>query len=885
MTLQAVLATLIHRYSGDEDIAIGFSISNRVHKEIEGLIGFFANTLVLRSDISGNPTFSDFLSATRERSLSALAHQHLPFELLVEELNPERSLSHSPLFQVMLVVDNNPHVAVDDQDGSGVTVSPVDQSFPVSKFDLSLYAHYLESGELLLGWAYATDLFDASTIERMAQHFEILLKGALANPDLHVGELPLITPAEQQTLLVDWNNTAQDYPRDACLHQLFEEQVELHPNAEAVRFEDQTLTYRELNAKANQLAHHLIELGVQPDQFVGVCIERSIEMLVALLGVMKAGGAYVPLDPSYPKDRREYILSDSNVSIVVTQSVHQDELLEDNISTRQLVLVDDYQQLEFANSVQNADHNSDHNPSIANLNSGHLVYIIYTSGSTGRPKGVAVNHQSVSNFLNFARRQFMPTFEDGSRVEGAVVSSTLAFDATVGSLYPPLVCGGYVELLPDDDRLLGRLADCLLDQSRSLLFKITPAHLKAIANDSGLVPNPVSKHVVVIAGEQLTEKTLYRWKYELLTAAELVNEYGPTEATVGSTTYHGVVNQTVSADSLRGIPIGKPLDNIRLYVVNDQWHLQPVGVAGELYIGGECLAREYLNQPEMTAEKFISSPIVLQGERALTPTENGERLYRTGDQVRWLPDGSIEFIGRLDHQVKIRGFRIELGEIEAQLLQQATVSDVVVLAKEDDDGEKKLIAYTVRSAEGLDIDNNVLIGLLRERLAERLPEYMVPASFSFTDSIPLTPNGKINRAALLAMEEESVYQETFVAPRNDTEQALCDIWADVLQVEQVGIRDNFFASGGDSILSIQVISRARELGIDISMRQMFEGQTVEALSGFEEGENSESSLQAEQGEVTGEQILLPIQRWFLEGDKVDQHYFHQSTILAVPERV
>ena len=795
MTVLAAFGVLMHRYSRQSDIVIGSPIANRNYHEVESLIGFFANTLALRLDLADQPSFTSLLERVRQVTLEAYAHQDVPFSKVVEQLKLDRDLSHHPIFQVMFTWQNMPNY---HQKLGDLSVKQIGVESAVAKFDLDVSLVKSESG--LEGiFTYNTDLFDAATIERMTVHFETLLEGIVDNPQQQIARLPLLTTDERQ-LLEEWNDTDAEYPQK-CIHSLFEEQVERNPNAVAVVFEGQQLTYRELNDRANQLAHYLQKLGVIPDMLVGVCVDRSVEMMVGLLAILKAGGAYLPLDPSYPQERIGFMLEDSRSSIILTQSHLQQGLPEH--SAQVICLDSDWQTID---REDNTNLNLD-------LSTDNLAYIIYTSGSTGKPKGVQIIQQAVVNFLISMGQK------PGLSSEDALLAvTTISFDIAVLELFLPIIVGAKIvlasrEVATDATKLIE-----LLVKSDATVMQATPATWRMLlaAGWQG------KENLKILCGGEAMPRTLADRLLER--SAEVWNMYGPTETTIWS-----AVERVEPGDV--PILIGRAIANTKFYTIDTNSYqndgaieLVPVGVPGELLIGGVGLARGYLNRPELTDEKFISTPIPPQSP--LSKGGWGDRLYRTGDLARYLPDGKIELIGRIDNQVKIRGFRIELGEIEAVLAQHPNIRETAVIAREDVLGDKRLEAYVVTQQEQLNSSE------LRSFLGELLPNYMVPSAFVFLDTMPLTPNGKINRRALPAPDESSIQLGTnFVTPRNPTEEILVAIWADVLGVEGVGIHDNFFELGGHSLLATTVVSRLNQaLAAELTIRHIFETPTIVGLS-------------------------------------------------------
>ena len=797
MALLAAFQTLLRRYTGQDDILVGSPIAGRTRIETELLIGFFVNTLVLRTDLSGNPTFRELLRRVQEVALQAYAHQELPFEKLVEELRPERNLSHSPFFQVMFVLQNTPTTTLNL---TGLTVTSLEVDREMAMFDLTL--SMVEETNSLRGFIeYNTDLFDAATISRMLGHWQTLLQGIVTNPDQRLSDLPILTEAERQNLLIEWNKTQREYSKDESVHELFQAQVERTPEAMAVVFEDQSLSYRELNARANQLAHYLRKLGVGPDVLVAICLERSMEMVVGILGILKAGGVYVPLDPNYPRERLAFMLEDTQALILLTQR----ELMENvpNYSGKILCLDSDREDIS---------RESQENLSVQTT-SGNLAYVIYTSGSTGQPKGTLIDHSALARHcLDIALHYEL------SAHDRVLQFASLSFDTALEQLFPTLISGATVILrdttLWEPHEVLRRLSDLRITvadfptaywrQTLQALSQTTKPH-------DGAIPR-----LVIAGGEAMVPKDLALWKHTPLSPAQLLNAYGPTETTVTATTFDVVPLLTASQLPAR-VPIGRPLANRSVFVLDQSRNPVPIGIAGELYIGGAGLARGYLNRPELTAEKFIPDPF---------SREPGARLYRSGDLARYLPDGNIEFLGRSDHQVKLRGYRIELGEIETILGQHPCVRDTVVLVREDSPGDQRVVAYVV--PHGASVSGSEL----RRFLTTKLPEYMIPTVFVMLDALPVTPNGKIDRQALPRPDHSRpALAEDYVAPQTPVEVLLATIWAEVLKVKRVGIRDNFFALGGHSLLATMVIARINnQFHLEVPLRSLFECQTVAALA-------------------------------------------------------
>ncbi|HEU0301079.1 MAG TPA: amino acid adenylation domain-containing protein, partial [Longimicrobium sp.] len=782
MTLLAGWATVLSRLSGQDDVVIGTPTANRGRQEIEGLIGFFINTLALRVDLSGSPTVAEVLGRVKERALGAQHHQDIPFEQVVELLQPVRSLSHSPVFQVLFAWQNAPGGGLELP---GLAVGGVETpEHDTAKFDLSLWL-YEADGRIAGGLTYATALFEAPTVERYLGYLRRVLEAMADDERRRVDGIELLAAAERAQVVEEWNATDAAYPRDLCIHALIEAQVARTPDAAAVAFEGQTLTYGELNRRANRLAHFLVERGVGPDVRVGLCVERSPEMVVGLLAVLKAGGAYVPLDPSYPADRLAFMLTDSEPAVLLTQA----SLAERFAGAGPSVVALDAGASSWA-------HHPETDPEPDGLTPDHLAYVIYTSGSTGRPKGVMNLHRGLVNRLVWGQQAW------GLGAYEAVLQNTsLSFDGLVREIFWPLMVGARVVLARPEGQ---RDPACLLEtiaRERITTLNLVPSLLQLLV-EAPDVEGCRGLTRVLCGGEALSSALLGRLR-ERLPQVELHNLYGPSEAATAA------VALRCTADGARaGVPIGAPVGNTRLYVLDGAGEPVPVGVVGELYIGGAGVARGYQNRPELTAERFVADPF---------GGEPGARLYRTGDLVRWLADGRLEFVGRNDAQVKVRGFRVELGEIEARLLDHAAVREAVVVAREDASGDRRLVAYCVGA------DGAVEVEALRAHLSERLPEYMVPAAYVRLQALPLTPNGKLDRRALPAPGEDAYARRPFEAPADPAERALAEIWTQVLRVERVGRWDHFFELGGHSLLAVQVTSRVRQaLGVEVALGQVFE---------------------------------------------------------------
>ncbi|MBA2672822.1 non-ribosomal peptide synthase/polyketide synthase, partial [Ramlibacter sp.] len=791
MLLQSAFAVLLHRLSGQEDICVGTPIAGRNRAELEGLIGFFVNTLVLRNRIDPRASFDALLEQSKDIALAAYAHQDVPFEQLVEHLNPPRSQGYTPLFQVMFMLQNAPRQTLEIP---GLAFEMLPGSTGTAKYDLTcsmVEGQDRQGRDTLYGTLeYSTDLFEAATAARMAQHYEVLLQGICDAPAAPVAALPLLTPAQERQLLVEWNDTAAPYQLQA-VHQLFEEQARRTPDAVALVDGTRQLSYAQFDARASQLAHHLVQLGVRPDVLVGICMERSTEMVVALVAVLKAGGAYVPLDPGYPKDRLAYMLDDAKPRVLLTQQT----LLEQLPSYEGKVLCVDGDW-----HTRQAPAGNEPLPSVS---PAHLAYVIYTSGSTGTPKGAGISHAALANHTQWMQQRF--PLEAGDRV---LQKTPFSFDASVWEFWSPLAAGATLVVAePGAQRDPARLAQ-LLAQTRTTVVQFVPALLAALLEED--LSDCRSLRHVFVGGEALPAALAARSRAVL--GAEVVNLYGPTEACIDA--LFAVADASAEAGAM--VPIGRPVANTRAYVLDAQLHPVPVGVAGELYLAGPGLARGYLHQPALTAERFLPDPF------AAAP---GARMYRTGDLVRRLPGGTLDYLGRADQQVKVRGFRIELGEIESVLRQDPRVAQAVAVVREDVPGERRLVAYVVsQQDDGLDADR------LRQALQARLPEYMVPGAFVLLQSLPLTPSGKVDRNALPSPSGERQLTTDYVAPESVLEKSIAAAWADVLQVERVGLHDNFFALGGHSLLALALVTRLREQGLAADVKSLFTAPTVAGVA-------------------------------------------------------
>jgi len=793
MTTLAAFQTLLFRYTGQEDIVVGTPIAGRNRVEIENLIGFFVNTLALRTNVSDNPTFRQLLGRVREIALGAYAHQDLPFEKLVEELNPERNASHSPIFQVMFGMQNAPR---ETPSLSGLTITRVTLPSMTAKFDLTLFLS--ESAGALNCWLeYNTDLFDESTIARMLSHFERLLQGIVDDPEKRLSQLPLLTDAERAQLLVEWNDTETGYGAGRRIHEVFESQVERMPNSIASVSETERLSYVELNRRANQLAHYLRKRGVGPDERVGLCVERSNEMLVGVLGILKAGGVYLPLDPAYPLERLSFMLEDGGAKVLLTQE-HLQEGLPGH--PHETIFIDkDWETI--------ARESGDNLESV--VTSENLAYVMYTSGSTGKPKAVGITHRSVlrlvkeTNYAQFGANEVFLQF------------APLSFDASTFEIWGSLLNGGRLVLMPPGLESLTKLGEAIKEHGVTTLWLTASLFQQMVETE---LESLRGVRQLLAGGETLSVPHVEQAARELK-GCLLINGYGPTENTTFTCCYRVKPGERFAGS----VPIGLPVSNTQVYILDDELEPVPVGVVGELYGGGAGLAVGYLNDSALTARRFVPDP--LSGRL-------GARLYRTGDLARYRADGSIEFVGRMDHQVKLRGHRIELGEIETAMKKHPSVRDAVVMLQQSPQENKYLVGYVVNGSSQTASKAGPLASELKALLKKTLPDYMVPAYFVFLDKLPLTSSGKIDRRALPHAEgTRPELEEAHLAPRDDLERQLANIWERLLGVESVGIRDDFFHLGGHSLLAVRLVSEIEKVtGQRLPLVSFFQGANIEYLA-------------------------------------------------------
>ncbi len=777
MTLMAAFKALLFRYTREQEVLVGTTFSGRNRLETEPMVGFFVNTHVLRGRVGDNPTFLDLLGRVREAALGAEAHQDVSLEAILNTLSVHRVANRHPLFQVMLGLDTG---LTEHLSFPGLEVELIELDNGTAKFDLSLL-FTLTANDLRIRCEYSSEIFERETIERFLRHFEILLHGALANPKLRLSELPLLTSEERRQVLFDWNSTRMEYPSEKRLHELFEYQASVTPDAVAVVCGPESITYRELNERAERVARYLQVRGVQPDMLVGLCLRRSPNLIAVLLGILKSGAAYLALDAAYPKARLQFMVSDAQARIIVTER-SLTHLLPD--LGGELVCIEDLETDLDGETLADLPR-----PTTTSRN---LAYVIYTSGSTGQPKGVALEHQGAVALMCWAKEQY--TAEE---LNGVLAATSVCFDLSVFEIFAALSWGGKVILVENALSLASLQADCGVT-----LVNTVPSALRELLELKSI---PASVRVVNLAGEPLSRELVDRI-YAETSVEKVFDLYGPTETTTYST---GTLRQ-------RGGPetIGGPLPNERVYVLDPEMQPVPIGVSGELFIAGDGVARGYIHRPELTAQKFIADPFVPNA-----------KMYRTGDLARWRSDGTLEYLGRLDHQVKLRGFRIELGEVQAAIRRHPAIRDVLVMAREDSVAGKVLVAYVVVTP-GCEPDSNGL----RETVRQQVPEFMVPAQFVFLPELPMTPNGKVDRAALPAPALD-VRKEATAQPRTPEQETVATIWSEVLGRNGFGLHEDFFRVGGHSLLATRVISRiTSRVGVELSVTHFFEHPTIAGLA-------------------------------------------------------
>ncbi|MBT7409564.1 MAG: amino acid adenylation domain-containing protein, partial [Methylococcales bacterium] len=778
MTLLTSFYTLLHRYTGQSDICVGTPIAGRTQVETESLIGFFVNTLALRTDIDGTLSFENNLQRVKATTLDAYSHQELPFEKVVDVVSTERNFNHSPLFQVVFILQNTPTETIEMSDLS-ITPEPIEN--PVSKFDLTLSLS--EVGDQINGYIeYNTDLFAASRMQNLTSHFKTLLNAIVADATASLQQLPLLSDIEKQQF-INWNKTAQSFPDQHTIHQLFEQQVLKTPDHIAIEFSNQKLTYLQLNEQANQLAHYLQGKGIEAEVLVAICVERSVSMMVAILAVLKAGGAYLPLDPTYPAERLDYMLKDANVSLLITQQVLSEQLPVVDVSV--ICLDSDWAVIKQWSKSNLNSVSSYHN----------LAYVIYTSGSTGRPKGVMIEHRGLCNLQQQQINTFNITEQDK-----VLQFASFSFDAMTSEWLMTLLAGATL-VMADKQRLMSPqdLATVMNEHAVSVVT-LPPVMLNLLS------VNIPSLRALISAGEACSLELVQKW----VGHCDFYNAYGPSENSVCAT-----INQC-DINSQSAPSIGHPMSNVKLYILDAGLRQLPVGSAGELHISGVGLARGYLNKAQLTEDKFIANPL---------PNSTDEKLYKTGDLARYLVDGSIEFLGRLDDQIKIRGFRIELGEIESVIKQQSGIDDAIVIARTDKNNNQRLIAYVINESQDSARQS------LRNDIAQLLPDYMLPSAIVHQTTFPLTPNGKIDKKALPDPNESIDFSKEYVAPKTDIEKQLVKIWSDILDVETIGIHNNFFELGGHSLLAVALMAKINEcFDREIPLATLFKSPTIHQLS-------------------------------------------------------
>jgi len=791
--LLAAFAVLIQRYTGMEDFLVGTPVAGRTEIETEDLIGPFVNTIVLRCDLSADPTVRELVGRIREMTLNALEHQDVPFEKVVEAVHPDREPGRAPLFDVMFNLENVPHRSPSSAE---LTVEPYALDVIAVGIDFLAEIHNEADGSLTCEFAYRTDLFDSETIQRALVHYEMLLRGLTEDANRPISEIPMLSATERHRLLVEWNDTERAYPETRCVHELFESQVRQFPDAPAVTFGDETLTYRELNQRANQLAHRLRHKGVSPDTPVGLCVERSIEMLVGILAILKAGGAYVPLDPGFPLERLQFMSSDADLLLILTQARLIPKL---SSLPRKLLCIDDAQlttdkvDLENLSPVASPD---------------NLAYIIYTSGSTGSPKGVLIDHRGVVSYFSCFSSVF------GLRSDDVVLQiASFSFDLSIRDLICPITIGAHIVLASDVEVRDPSLLIKKIDKHGATALGSTPSLLTAIVDVVRRTDSDCrSLRRIISGGEALPADLASRILETFDGRVRLSNEYGPTECTMTSAHYE--VTRTQSRCPI--VLLGRPLPNVQMYVLDTHLRPLPIGIPGEIHIGGIGLARGYLNRPDLTAERFISNPF-----------DPGKRLYKTGDMGRWLASGELEFLGRADRQIKLRGYRIELGEIEAVLCEFSRVRQAVVEVYEAVPGERQLVAYLTS-----DVTSGNLAASLREHLRARLPRYMIPSRFVVLDRLPLTTRGKVDYSALPRPSgSQRSLAEPFLAPRTPFEKEIAAIWEEILNIDRIGVHDDFFDLGGHSLSLMRVAAAIdQKLGVRPSILTLYEAPTIEGQS-------------------------------------------------------
>ncbi|KPA18703.1 plipastatin synthase subunit D [Candidatus Magnetomorum sp. HK-1] len=823
ISLLTALNVLIYRYTGQEDIVIASPVAGRNHADLEDQLGFYVNTLPLRNQIKGEKSFKELLKHVKKVVADAFDHQVYPFDKLIEDLKLQGDPGRSPLFDIMIVMESDDEKKMT---AGSLSFTPFEHEYQISKFDMIFF--FVEGkNSLKLNIEYNIDLFLENRVMRMGEHFKSLITAILDAPDFPVGQLNMLTENELNTVLYNFNDTRTDYPDDKCIHQLFEEQVEKTPDSVAVIFEDKQLTYKELNEKSNQLGHYLKSLGVGPEILVGICVERSIEMIVGILGILKSGGAYVPLDPEYPADRLTFMINDANVKVLLLHKKSTDTF---PLNNKQIVKLDQDKNIIEEKSIENPD--SDTDPS-------NLAYILYTSGSTGIPKGVAIEHRSPVALVLWAKQIYSE-----KELAGTLASTSICFDLSVFEMFTPLSSGGTIIIARNALELPN-----LISANYVTLINTVPSAIQELVKLNAI---PTSVTTVNLAGEPLPS-ILVDKIYDTKTVQKVYDLYGPSEDTTYSTF---ILREKGGINT-----IGKPIDNTKTYILDKYLNPLPVGVPGQLHISGHGLARGYHNRPELTKDKFIPNPF---------DGVPHSRLYKTGDLAKWFPDGNIEFLGRIDNQVKVRGYRIELGEIRSRITAHPEIEDALIMVKETYQNTRELVAYIVTSFV-------ISTGKLRSFLGRSIPQFMIPSYFVLLKKFPLTLSGKIDQKALPDLNEaqDSAYDTEYVQPRNETEARLADVWKNLLGRKQIGIHDNYFDLGGDSIKAIQIASRLAQEGIKLEISTLLLNPTIAELS----DKVIKTELIIDQGTVTGNVLLTAVQSWFFENYKNCPNHFNQSVVL------
>lgn len=829
VTLYMILLTafqiLLSRWSGQDDIIVGTGVANRTRPELENLVGFFVNMLAMRSDFSDNLTFINQLEKVRDETLNAFANQEYPFERLVDELQPERSLSAAPIFQITFFLQNIVETA---SDFCGVDVEYFDMDYGVSKYDLSLIL-WEKMNRIIGGFSFNIKLFDKRTIQRLADQFLILLRGIVSNPNTTIKELPLITESEKNIVLKKFNHTKTVCNEEVRLHRLFETQASLHPERVALTFNGESMTYGDLNRRANCLASYLQVHGIKPGMAVGICLERSFEMVISQLAVLKMGAAYVPIDPSYPDERINYMLNESEISILLTQESVVSNLK--NINSKKIIIDKEWQTITKY-SYENLD---------VDVSSEDLAYIIFTSGSTGKPKGVMIPHRAVANIILWTIEEYKVTNEDVF-----LLRSPVSFDVSVWETYTPLVIGGRLVIAqPVLHRDIRYIAREIIEQNVTIIG-IVPSILQLLADDE-LFPKCSSLRCIFCGAETLTRKLVERVKEQL--SVKLINVYGPTEAAIDTVIYECL------EELPNVIPIGRPVYNTEVYVLDSYMQPVPIGVVGELYLGGDNVGLGYINRPDLTAERFIEHPLL---------SAKGKKLYKTGDLVRFTKDGNLEFFGRADKQVKIHGQRVELDEIDEALRRCPGVYQVVT----EIGVFNRLIAYLV-SEPGTSLGPKEL----RMEIKKFLPEYMIPDEFVFLNELPLMPNGKVNRKELSKQRNIENKENLYEAPKTKLEQTIADIWMEVLHIDKVGLNDNFFEIGGNSLLIMVILSKIRRaINSEISVIDLFQYPTINKLAKhLNQGETAETQCESSEMRAKMRKELINRRRVITKRDSSLNH--------------